>query len=131
MSLAKENLIFYFRGRNGFFPFLPAPQEWPTSPTAAPSAAKKCADVITPFTVLEDNKAAIAWSSNNLLSQKMRHVERNLLYVRKEVLKKTFQLKGLIPAHTQKRSVILARGTSTSRGIWGRTSLGWCTVSMK
>ena len=39
-----------------------------------------------------DNKAAIAWSSNSALSQKMRHVERNLLYVRQEVLKKTFQL---------------------------------------
>ena len=40
----------------------------------------------------EDNKPAIAWSSNTVLSQKMRHVERNLLYVRQEVLKKTFQL---------------------------------------
>ena len=49
-------------------------------------------EVITPFTVYEDNKAAIAWSSNSVLSQKMRHVERNLLYVRQEVLKKTFQL---------------------------------------
>jgi len=49
-------------------------------------------EAITPFTVYEDNKAAIAWSSNSVLSQKMRHVERNLLYVRQEVLKKTFQL---------------------------------------
>ena len=49
-------------------------------------------EVITPFTVYEDNKAAIAWSSNSVLSQEMRHVERNLLYVRQEVLKKTFQL---------------------------------------
>ena len=44
------------------------------------------------MTVYEDNKAAIAWTSNSALSQKMRHVERNLLYVRQEVLKKTFQL---------------------------------------
>jgi len=49
-------------------------------------------EVITPFTVYEDNKAAIAWSSNSVLSQKMRHVERNLAYVRQEVLKKSFQL---------------------------------------
>ena len=50
------------------------------------------AEVVTPLTVYEDNKAAIAWTSNSVLSQKMRHVERNLLYVRQEVLKKTFQL---------------------------------------
>ena len=50
------------------------------------------AKVITLFTVYEDDKAAIAWSSNGVLSQKMRHVETNLLFVRQEVLKKTFQL---------------------------------------
>ena len=50
------------------------------------------AEVVTPLTVYEDNKAAIAWTSNSVLSQKIRHVERNLLYVRQEVLKKTFQL---------------------------------------
>ena len=48
------------------------------------------AEVITLFTIYEDNKAAIARSSNSVLSQKRRHVER--LYVRQEVLKKTFQL---------------------------------------
>ena len=37
--------------------------------------------VITPFTVFEDNKAAIVWSSNSVLSQKMRHVLERYCYM--------------------------------------------------
>jgi len=46
----------------------------------------------TPLVVYEDNQAAIAWSSNPVLSQKMRHVDRGLMYVRQEIVKKTFSL---------------------------------------
>ena len=46
---------------------------------------------ITPL-VVYDNQAAIAWSSNPVLSQKMRHVDRGLMYVRQEIVKKTFSL---------------------------------------
>ena len=34
---------------------------------------------LTPMDIMEDNQAAIAWSSNPVLSQRMRHVERGLL----------------------------------------------------
>ena len=40
----------------------------------------------------EYNRAAIAWSSNPVLSQKIRHVDRGLMYVRQEIVKKTFSL---------------------------------------
>ena len=40
----------------------------------------------------EDNQAAIAWTSNSVMSKKMKHVERNLFWVREEILKKTFRL---------------------------------------
>ena len=48
--------------------------------------------VISPMTVYEDNQAAIAWTSNPVMSKKMKHVERNLFWVREEILKKTFSL---------------------------------------
>jgi len=48
--------------------------------------------VISPMTVYEDNQAAIAWTSNPIMSKKMKHVERNLFWVREEIMKKTFSL---------------------------------------
>ena len=36
---------------------------------------------LMPMDIMEDNQAAIAWSSNPVLSQRMRHVERRLLHV--------------------------------------------------
>ena len=44
------------------------------------------------MTVYEDNQAAIAWTSDPVMSKKMKHVERNLFWVREEIMKKTFSL---------------------------------------
>ena len=50
------------------------------------------ASPLTPMDIMEDNQAAIAWSSNPVLSQRMRHVERGLLHVRQMVLEKKIRL---------------------------------------
>jgi hypothetical protein len=47
---------------------------------------------LMPMDIMEDNQAAIAWSSNPVLSQRMRHVERGLLHVRQMVLEKKIRL---------------------------------------
>ena len=47
---------------------------------------------LTPMEIMEDNQAVIAWSSNPVLSQRMRHVERGLLHVRQMVLEKKIRL---------------------------------------
>ena len=48
-----------------------------------------------PIVVLEDNKAAIDWSNKSTSTQRMRHVERSLYWIRQFVAKKWIILKAI------------------------------------
>ena len=48
-----------------------------------------------PMVILEDNKAAIDWSNKPTSTQRMRHVERSLYWIRQFVAKKWIVLKAI------------------------------------
>ena len=48
-----------------------------------------------PIMILEDNKAAIDWSNKPTSTQRMRHVERSLYWIRQFVEKKWIVLKSI------------------------------------
>jgi hypothetical protein len=48
-----------------------------------------------PLTILEDNKAAIDWANKPTSTQRMRHVERSLYWIRQFVGQKKIQLKHI------------------------------------
>jgi histone deacetylase 1/2 len=48
-----------------------------------------------PIVILEDNKAAIDWSNKSTSTQRMRHVERSLYWIRQFVANKNIVLKHI------------------------------------
>ena len=48
-----------------------------------------------PIVILEDNKAAIDWSNKPTSTQRMRHVERSLYWIRQFVAKKWIVLRAI------------------------------------
>ena len=48
-----------------------------------------------PMVILEDNKAAIDWSNKPTSTQRMRHVERSLYWIRQFVAKKWMVLRSI------------------------------------
>jgi hypothetical protein len=48
-----------------------------------------------PITILEDNKAVIDWAGKPTSTQRMRHVERSLYWIRQFVSNKTIKLEHI------------------------------------